>query len=68
MVQNSLSDQDDVAQCKKLVTSDQLLGYLYNKYKPDNGTAEVEDTERQKGSNVDAEHFQDINYTGHHIF
>ena len=32
MVQNSLSDQDDVAQCKKLTTSDQILGYLYNKY------------------------------------
>ena len=32
MVQNSLTYQDDIAQCKKLVTSDQILGYLYNKY------------------------------------
>ena len=32
MVQTSLSDPDDVAQCKKLTTSDQLLGYLSNKY------------------------------------
>ena len=32
MVQNSLSDQDDIANCKKLINSDQLLGYLSNKY------------------------------------
>ena len=32
MVQNSLTDPDDAAQCKKLLTSDQILGYLYNKY------------------------------------
>ena len=32
MVQNSLTDPDDAAQCKKLQTSDEILGYLYNKY------------------------------------